>query len=44
MEVEMMTCPICGQKFPANEYECLDNGNPACPHCVKEEQNKQQNK
>lgn len=34
---EMMTCPICGQKFPADKYEILDNGNPACPECAYKE-------
>ena len=34
---EMMTCPICGKQFPAEEYEILDNGNPACPECVQKE-------
>jgi len=33
----MMMCPICGKKFPPDEYETLDNGNPACPECAKKE-------
>lgn len=33
-----MTCPICGKQFPAEEYQILDNGNPACPECWKNEQ------
>lgn len=35
---ELMQCPVCGKMFPASEYETLDNGNPACPECVREEQ------
>ncbi len=37
---EMMTCPVCGEEFLTEEYETLDNGNPACPACVQEEQEK----
>lgn len=33
-----MACPICGKQFPAEEYQILDNGNPACPECWKNEQ------
>lgn len=35
---EMMQCPICGREFPAFDYESLDNENPACPECVRKEQ------
>lgn len=34
---EMMTCPVCGEKFPYDIVEYLDNGNPACPRCVGKE-------
>lgn len=34
---DWMVCPVCGRKFDASEYECLDNGNPACPDCVAKE-------
>ncbi len=34
---ELMECPVCGKMFPADEYETLDNGNPACPECVAQE-------
>lgn len=36
---DMMTCPICGKQFPIEEYEILNNGNPACPDCVRDEEN-----
>ena len=32
-----MECPRCGEKFDEEYIEYLDNGNPACPHCVAEE-------
>lgn len=32
-----MTCPICGKEFPAEDYQILNNGNPACPECVEKE-------
>lgn len=35
---EWMTCPVCGMRFDASLYQCLDNGNPACPSCVAKEQ------
>ena len=35
-----MECPICGEKFDEENVEFLDNGNPACPHCVDEEKKK----
>ena len=38
---EWMICPICGKKFPIEEYEILDNGNPACPECVAAEREEQ---
>ena len=34
---DTMTCPVCGREFEAADYQCLDNGNPACPNCVAEE-------
>ena len=34
---ELMTCPICGEQFPALEYVISDNGNPICPKCAEEE-------
>lgn len=34
---EMMECPICGESFPMELAEVLDNGNPACPDCVRKE-------
>lgn len=34
---EKMQCPICGKEFDAQDYQILDNGNPACPDCVKDE-------
>lgn len=37
---EMMTCPVCGKQFPASEWETLNNGNPACPECVRKEAEK----
>lgn len=39
---EMMTCPVCGREFPADEYEILENGNPACPECVAKEREEDQ--
>lgn len=33
-----MECPICGKMFDDMDVMYLDNGNPACPHCVKKEQ------
>lgn len=35
--MEMMTCPVCGRRFPYDIVEYLDNGNPACPNCVMNE-------
>lgn len=34
---DKMVCPICGRLFDSSIYECLDNGNPACPECVAKE-------
>ncbi|MGN0539017.1 MAG: hypothetical protein ACI4KI_04085 [Candidatus Fimenecus sp.] len=34
---DYIQCPICGKKIETSEYECLDNGNPACPECVQKE-------
>ena len=34
-----MECPICSEKFEEEFVEYLDNGNPACPRCVDEEDN-----
>lgn len=34
---DTMTCPVCGREFDAADYQCLANGNPACPDCVAEE-------
>ena len=36
---ELMTCPICGEQFPANEQVIADNGNPICPKCAEKEEN-----
>ena len=36
-----MECPICGEKFDEEYVEYLDNGNPACPRCVLDEDTKQ---
>lgn len=41
---EKMICPVCGQKFDAAEVEYLDNGNPACSKCVREEQKEHENR
>lgn len=38
--MEIMECPVCGKKFDADTAEFLDNGNPACPNCVREEDSK----
>ena len=35
--MEKMICPICGREFDYDIVEYLDNGNPACPWCVREE-------
>ena len=32
-----MECPVCGEAFDEEYVEYLDNGNPACPHCVQKE-------
>ena len=32
-----MTCPICGRNFDEQHVQFLENGNPACPVCVEEE-------
>ena len=37
---EKMTCPICGKDFPVEEYQILDNGNPACPESFQKESEK----
>ena len=37
-----MECPICGKSFDDEMVEFLENGNPACPHCVDEEQKRQE--
>lgn len=36
--MELIECPVCGKKIPYDIVEYLDNGNPACPNCVMEEQ------
>ncbi|MBQ3162829.1 MAG: hypothetical protein IJC04_12000 [Oscillospiraceae bacterium] len=37
-----MECPICGKSFDGEMVAFLENGNPACPHCVNEEQKRQE--
>ena len=36
--MEKMECPICGELFDDMDVQYLDNGNPACPTCVQDEQ------
>lgn len=31
---DKMQCPICGKEFDVQDYQVLDNGNPACPECA----------
>lgn len=38
---DMTECPVCGKKVPATELQILDNGNAACPDCVRKEPEKQ---
>ena len=35
---DQVMCAVCGNMLSADEYELLDNGSPACPECVAEEQ------
>lgn len=42
--MEKMTCPICGEKFNELEAQILDNGNLACPNCVKEDDKNREKK
>lgn len=37
-----MTCPCCGEEFDEEFVEHLDNGNPACPACVADEQKREE--
>lgn len=37
---DMTECPRCGKKFPTTVLEHLDNGNTACPDCVREDDEK----
>ena len=38
---EKMVCSECGREpFPAELYQILDNGNPACPECFQKESEK----
>ena len=37
VDMEQMTCPVCGRLFDYDIVEYLDNGNPACPQCVDKE-------
>ena len=39
-----MECPRCGKKFDEEYVEYLDNGNPACPHCVAKERKSEEEK
>ena len=39
-----MECPHCGEKFNEEYAEYLDNGNPACPHCVANERKSEEEK
>ena len=39
-----MECPRCGNKFDEEYVEYLDNGNPACPHCVEKERKAEEEK
>jgi formylmethanofuran dehydrogenase subunit E len=39
--MDTMECPICGEIVDCNDTELLENGNPACPSCVREESSKQ---
>ena len=39
-----MECPRCGEKFDEEYVEYLDNGNPACPHCVAKERKSEEEK
>lgn len=34
---ENMQFPICGKEFNTQDYQILDNGNPACPECANSE-------
>ena len=36
--MEEMNCSVCGEKFNAEYVDFLDNGNPACPKCIEEEE------
>ena len=37
-------CDYCGREIEAEYMSTLDNGCPACPECVAEEEKKEQNK
>ena len=41
---DKIQCPICGNMIDPNEADSLDNGSPACPECVKKEQEYEENK
>lgn len=41
---DKMVCPICGRLFDSSIYECLDNGNPACPEYVAKERAEEEEK
>ena len=37
-------CNYCGKEIDADCMSALENGSPACPECVAEEEKKDQNK
>lgn len=37
-----MECPECGNKFDEEFIDFLENGNPACSHCVELEEKRKE--
>lgn len=41
---DTVQCGYCGKPVSTTEYELLENGSPAHPECVKEEQKQKENR
>ena len=42
--MDYVECPCCGRKISSEDVEYLDNGNPACSVCVREEEKREEEK
>lgn len=42
LEMSMKKCGYCGKEYDESFETTLDNGCPACPKCVEEEEQKEQ--